>query len=117
MDLNTPVVNVGSRIQPSYLPAEACMVVKGQASGKKLTPDQTRTMIEFACRRPKANADSIVGDGRKVLALTPPDNTVLVCDPKRHFWFHNLIIIDSLWPLCGRLLDHRPSSCSTSPNY
>jgi hypothetical protein len=78
MDPQVPVVNVGSRTKPSYLPAEACLVLPGQPSGKKLSPEQTRFMIEFACRKPKFNADSIVEEGRKVLGLTPPGNAVLV---------------------------------------
>lgn len=73
-----PVVNVGNRQNPSYLPAEACVVLPGQPIGRKLGPDETRAMIEFACRRPKANADSIVGDGKVVLGLNASQNKYLV---------------------------------------
>ena len=78
MDENLPVVNVGNREHPCYLPSEACQVLPGQPLGKKLSPDETRLMIEFACRQPKANADSIMGEGRKILCLTPPKNAKLV---------------------------------------
>jgi eukaryotic translation initiation factor 2C len=77
MNPNIPVVNVGSRNAPSYLPAEACKVAPGQEAKKKLSPNQTRAMIEFACRRPKANADSIVGDGKKVLVLSSANSTLV----------------------------------------
>ncbi|KAI9729649.1 MAG: hypothetical protein M1818_008452 [Claussenomyces sp. TS43310] len=77
MDPKLPVVNVGNRQRPSYLPAEACRVLPGQPMGGKLSPDQTRRMIEFACRPPKANADFIVGPGKDVLGLSrSPTNAV-----------------------------------------
>jgi hypothetical protein len=58
-------------------------VLSGQPIGRKLGPDETRAMIEFACRRPKANADSIVYDSRIVLGLNPPQSTALVRLPCR----------------------------------
>jgi eukaryotic translation initiation factor 2C len=72
-----PVINVGNRQFPRYLPVEACQVLPGQISGAKLSGDQTRWMIGFACRKPSENADSIVGAGRKVLSLDPPRNAAL----------------------------------------
>ncbi|KAH8668088.1 QDE2 protein [Tricladium varicosporioides] len=61
------VVNVGNREHPSYLPAEACLVQPGQTIKRRLSPDQTQQMIQFACRKPFENGDSIIGDGRIVL--------------------------------------------------
>lgn len=88
MDEKLPVINVGNREHPRYLPSEACQVLPGQPLGKKLSPDATRLMIEFACRQPKANAESITGEGRKILCLAPPKNAGLVssstCDSV--FW-------------------------------
>ncbi|RDL39578.1 Ribonuclease H-like protein [Venustampulla echinocandica] len=65
-----PVINVGNRENPNYLPAEVCVVVPGQTIKRRLSPDQTQNMITFACRKPWENGNSIVGDGRAVLGLT-----------------------------------------------
>jgi eukaryotic translation initiation factor 2C len=78
MKENLPVVNVGNREHPRYLPSEACQVLPGQPFGKKLSPGATRSMIEFACRQPKANANSIMTEGRNILCLDPPKNGGLV---------------------------------------
>ncbi|KAF3480882.1 argonaute [Arthroderma uncinatum] len=73
MDKRTPVVNVGTSVNPSYLPAEVCIVEPGQAIKSKLSPAQTQRMISFAVRRPKENAQSIVESGAEIIgALSQP---------------------------------------------
>lgn len=72
-----PVVNVGSRSNPSYLIAEACEVLPGQAANTKLSPNQTASMIRFAVRSPGENADAIVENGTKVLGFAPQANSTL----------------------------------------
>lgn len=72
------MVNVGTREKPSYLPVEACQVMPGQPAGTKLTPNQTRNMLEFAVRDPEQNAQSIVKKGTQVLALGSSKNPTLV---------------------------------------
>ncbi|KAF8847869.1 putative RNA interference and gene silencing protein [Acephala macrosclerotiorum] len=72
-----PVVNVGTRQNPSYLPPDVCVVLPGQASGAKLTPGQTQQMIRFAVRRPATNARSIVTNGARLLGIEPPVNSTL----------------------------------------
>ncbi|KAL2075619.1 hypothetical protein VTL71DRAFT_562 [Oculimacula yallundae] len=69
LDPRNPVVNVGNKENPNYLPAEVCQVLSGQPVKRRLSPDQTAEMIKFACRKPYENADSIIGDGRNVLGL------------------------------------------------
>ncbi|MCJ1392530.1 hypothetical protein MMC18_005398 [Xylographa bjoerkii] len=71
-----PVVNVGNKANPSYLPADVCMVLPGQPADAKLTPDQTANMITFAVRNPKANATSIVGRGLASLGFDPQNATL-----------------------------------------
>lgn len=80
MSLNTafPVMNVGTRGNPMYMPVDCCMVIPGQASMKKLDPEQTAEMIRFACRRPHLNAQSITSDGLAVLGLDANSNSTLV---------------------------------------
>ncbi|MCJ1435762.1 hypothetical protein MMC27_005137 [Xylographa pallens] len=71
-----PVVNVGNKANPSYLPADVCVVLPGQPADAKLTPDQTANMITFAVRTPKANATSIVGRGLAALGFDPQNATL-----------------------------------------
>ena len=72
------VVNVGPRDNPSYLPADVCRVVPGQPSSAKLTAFQTSKMIDFAVRKPAQNAQSVVTNGARMLALASPTNATLV---------------------------------------
>lgn len=80
LDPNLPVVNVGNRQFPSYLPAEVCEVEPGQAVGTKLTPSQTSDMLRFAVmgRRPAQNAQTIATKGVSMLGLGEPLNATLV---------------------------------------
>ncbi|KAF8866718.1 QDE2 protein [Acephala macrosclerotiorum] len=73
---NFPVVNVGNKENPSYLPAEVCFVLPGQTIKRRLSPDQTAQMILAACRKPNENGNSIIGDGRSVLGLKPAANSM-----------------------------------------
>lgn len=72
-----PVVNVGNDENPSYLPAEICVVLPGQNATAKLSGDQTRAMIGFAVRRPGENAQSIVDQGFQTAGLTSQTNPLL----------------------------------------
>ncbi|EEP77627.1 predicted protein [Uncinocarpus reesii 1704] len=72
-----PVVNVGTSQNPSYLPVEVCRVEPGQTSKSKLTPRQTRSMIDFAVRKPAANAKSITERGTQVIAAAPNTSQLL----------------------------------------
>ncbi|TVY52831.1 Protein argonaute 1B [Lachnellula cervina] len=76
LEERNPIVNVGNREHPNYLPAEVCVVLPGQTIKRRLSPDQTQQMITFACRRPNQNADSIVTDGKAVLGLNPQANAM-----------------------------------------
>ncbi|KAK7736945.1 hypothetical protein SLS53_006700 [Cytospora paraplurivora] len=72
-----PVINVGSDKNPSYLPAEVCIVQPGQSALSKLNGDQTRNMIRFAVRGPWLNAESIVNDGLRTSGLSSLTNPLL----------------------------------------
>ncbi|PWY71079.1 protein PIWIL3 [Aspergillus sclerotioniger CBS 115572] len=73
----SPVVNVGTKERPSYLPVEVCQVEPGQPANTKLSPEQTSSMIRFAVRPPNANAESIVTQGTDVLGLEGSKNPIL----------------------------------------
>jgi len=70
-------VNVGTKDNPSYIPPDVCMVVPGQASSSKLSPDQTQQMIRFAVRKPNENAECIVSTGSKLLGFDPQNPTLV----------------------------------------
>ncbi|MCJ1247072.1 hypothetical protein MMC30_004283 [Trapelia coarctata] len=74
---NIPVVNVGNRENPSYLPVEVCVVMPGQSSQSKLDPAQTQQMIRFAVRKPSQNATSITQDAPNTVGLSPQANVLL----------------------------------------
>ena len=73
-----PVVNVGNRDNPSYLPAEVCVVLPGQSCQAKLDPTQTQQMIKFAVRKPWQNATSIVQQGLHTTGISPQANIRMV---------------------------------------
>lgn len=64
---NLPVVNVGTRPDPVYLPMEVCTVRSMQEYTKKLKPEATADMIKFAVRRAPQNAQTISRRGVDVL--------------------------------------------------
>lgn len=72
-----PVVNVGTRENPSYLPPETCLALPGQPGRTKLSPGQTANMIAFAVREPFRNAQSIVDQGFQTAGLSSRTNRLL----------------------------------------
>lgn len=77
MDFSMPVVNVGTRENPSYLPVEVCVIEPGQPAKSKLSSNQPRNMLNFAVRTPPQNAMSIINTGTKVLGLSPQSPTLV----------------------------------------
>ena len=75
-----PVINVGSRERPVYVPCEVCDIEPGQPAKSKLSGDQTSAMLKFAVmgRKPGQNAQSIVSKGVAMLGLGQPLNPTLV---------------------------------------
>ncbi|POR34324.1 Protein argonaute 5 [Tolypocladium paradoxum] len=72
-----PVINVGNRENPTYLPPQVCYVIPGQPAKAKLDPTQTQNMIRFAVRGPEQNATSIVTKGLQTAGLSPSTNPLL----------------------------------------
>lgn len=75
---NFPVVNVDTNDNPSYLPAEVCIILPGQHARARLNGEQTSNMVNFACRPPWVNASSIENDGFRTAGLTRNTNPLLV---------------------------------------
>ncbi|GIZ45237.1 hypothetical protein CKM354_000841500 [Cercospora kikuchii] len=75
---NVPVLNVGTRADPQYLPVELCWITPGQAYRRLLSGNQTSEMLRFAARAPNLNAMSIAGvagnpgNGLRLLRLANP---------------------------------------------
>ena len=72
-DPSLPVVNVGSAVNPSYLPLQVCNVRAGQVARGKISAQQTAEMIKFAVRQPSANAESVTTIGLSLLRLERGD--------------------------------------------
>jgi eukaryotic translation initiation factor 2C len=77
-DPKLPVINVGNRENPTYLPVQVCHVLPGQPSNSKLDPSQTQQMIRFAVKRPAENATFIVSRGLQTAGLASGVNSLLV---------------------------------------
>ncbi|KAK0647518.1 Protein argonaute-2 [Lasiodiplodia hormozganensis] len=76
-DPSLPVVNVGTRDHPSYLPPEVGVVMPAQPAKSKLDAEQTAQMIKCAVRRPWENATSIVNEGYQTVGLNREGNLQL----------------------------------------
>lgn len=90
VDPDLPVVNVGTRDKPVYLPADVCEVEAGQPVKNKLSPQQTQNMLRFAVmgRTPAQNAQSIATKGLGVLGIGQPLNATLVISPPPIINYH-----------------------------
>lgn len=91
-----PVVNVGNKEFPSYLPVEVCVVLQGQNANVVLPPEQTAKMITFAVRKPAQNANSIVNDGVRDVGLSK--------DVNRHMGTFGINVPRRLVTVNGRVL-------------
>ncbi|KAK3078798.1 hypothetical protein LTS18_006596 [Coniosporium uncinatum] len=76
-DTSLPVINVGDRQNPSYLPPDVCIVLPGQPSRSKLTPAQTQQIIRCAVRKPHQNAQSIATNAPRMLGFDPTNATLV----------------------------------------
>ncbi|KAG6819482.1 hypothetical protein H0H93_011450 [Arthromyces matolae] len=63
-----PLINVGGT-KATYLPAEICDILPGQAFRGKLTDEHTATMITYAAKPPNVNAAAIVNRGLNELGF------------------------------------------------
>ncbi|KAM6486442.1 Piwi-domain-containing protein [Trichoderma sp. SZMC 28011] len=76
-DTQLPVINVGDRENPNYLPLQVCYVLPGQPCNTTLSTAQAQQMIRFAVRKPFDNATSIVTKGLKIAGLSSETNPLL----------------------------------------
>ncbi|KAL8778937.1 MAG: hypothetical protein Q9213_007172 [Squamulea squamosa] len=80
-ETNWSVVNVGSHDHPVYLPAEACEVLPGQLYKKKLSPEQTNSMIGVAVTPSQKNKQLIEQGGLQSVGLRASSNSKMVRYP------------------------------------
>ncbi|KAI0139924.1 Piwi-domain-containing protein [Hypoxylon sp. NC0597] len=70
IDATLPVVNVGTRQNPTYLPAEHCEVLQGQKVKINLDHvEKVKKMTKVAVRNPWFNASDIEGLGLQAIGL------------------------------------------------
>ncbi|AEO64246.1 uncharacterized protein THITE_2110186 [Thermothielavioides terrestris NRRL 8126] len=67
--IGLPLINAGTAAKPTYILAEHCTLLPGQPMRSRLSPAEQDAMIQFACRVPPENAQSITTSGRELLAL------------------------------------------------
>ncbi|KAI4742637.1 Piwi-domain-containing protein [Aureobasidium sp. EXF-12298] len=70
-----PVVNVGTRSDPSYLPIELASVLPGQPVRRLLSGSQTEHTLQFPARAPRLSAASITaspGNGLRTMSFNVP---------------------------------------------
>lgn len=76
-----PVVNVGSKEMPVYVPPELCEVPRGQHAPMRrvtLSGEQTTRMLNSAVRRPAENFKVIMDHGLQAVGLTSVNSLLLV---------------------------------------
>lgn len=74
-----PLLNVGTRSDPSYLPIELASVLPGQPVRRLLSGSQPEHMLRFAARAPRLNAESIAGtpgNGLRTMGFNGPAQVV-----------------------------------------
>lgn len=69
---NYPLFNFGRGDNTSYFPAEVVEILPGQAAKLKLTGKETTKMLDFACRSPFSNAETLVNESRQQLGHDDP---------------------------------------------
>ncbi|KAI1269183.1 RNA interference and gene silencing protein [Xylariaceae sp. FL1019] len=94
-DPTLPVVNIGRKDDPAYVPAQVCRVRAGQPAGTRLSSSQTQQMITFAVRRPNDNLQSIEMPCRRLLGFEPTNSTLNA---------FNLNVLPGLLTVPGRVL-------------
>ncbi|KAL9031872.1 MAG: hypothetical protein Q9196_000127 [Gyalolechia fulgens] len=72
-----PVINVGTREKPSWIPPELLTVEPGQQYRRKLDGQQTDRMLGFAVRKPAENARRIVEQGAPMMGLSETSQNLL----------------------------------------
>lgn len=72
---DVPVVNIGNNRRPIYLPAEVCEIPFGQSFSGELGTSQRQQMIQFSCRKPPLNWQSIMQEGKELVGIT--DNMIM----------------------------------------
>lgn len=67
-----PLFNFGKGDKTSYFPAEVVEIQPGQQAKLKLTGKETTAMLNFACRSPFSNAETLVNESRERLGHDDP---------------------------------------------
>ncbi|KAI0849501.1 Piwi-domain-containing protein [Daldinia vernicosa] len=69
VDSTRPVINVGTPMNPKYLPPNLCSVLPGRVARTKLTSEQSQKMIDFCTSGPSPDASNIQSIGLTSVGL------------------------------------------------
>ena len=65
-----PCVNTSTNPDnPRYIPAELCWILPGQPYGKRLSTEQTKTMLNIASKDPHENATKIIQGAKDIMNI------------------------------------------------
>lgn len=64
-----PVVNVGNKERPEYLPMDVLKIPRGRVFRGELLLKQRQNIITFSCRKPPENYDSITTHGLEITGV------------------------------------------------
>ncbi|KAF7717627.1 RNA interference and gene silencing protein [Penicillium ucsense] len=67
--LRMPVMNVGNKQRPVYLPVDVLVIPPGRVFRGELNTIQRQNIIKFSCRRPPQNYDSITDNGLDITGI------------------------------------------------
>lgn len=76
-----PVVNIGNKRMPIYLPPEVCEILPGQGRSSRLDASQTGKLIKFANMQGYRKANLIASSGISTIGLDSNTNPKLVSAP------------------------------------
>ena len=79
LNFEYPVINVGNKDNPNFMPSHVCTIVPGQMAKRKLDSAQSSDMIKHAIREPNATRISITTEAFGVLGFK--NNPTLVSAP------------------------------------
>ncbi|KAI6291473.1 hypothetical protein MCOR07_007967 [Pyricularia oryzae] len=77
VDDRLPLIVTGSHKRKLYFPSDFCRILPDQCSNGKLSAGEASAMINFACRGPARNAESIVKVGAETLGISGAVNEIL----------------------------------------
>lgn len=77
VDDRLPLIVSGTSRKKLYFPSDFCRILPDQCAVGKLSAGEASAMVNFACRAPALNAESIVNVGANMLGISGAVNEIL----------------------------------------